>query len=478
MSGDLQHDHPHCAACRTLEARHDRERRARLESEAIAERFSRDAHYDTLTGLANRTLFLNQLEQALSRAQRSRSDLGLLFLDLDDFKIVNDTLGHAAGDALLATVGQRIRSSIRGGDTAARLGGDEFVVLVESVKDPAELDVVAGRIRDRLLAPCQLGAQDWRQKVSIGIRLASGDDDAAAVMRDADAAMYAAKQSGKGRHAHHAPRADAELAEAADLQREVREAVDAEEITVWYQPIVDLASGDVVGAEALARWQHHRRGMVPPDQFIAVAEQLDLLPDLGERLMAVVCAQTAAWNPHERWVTHVNLNPRELEDADLPERVAATLRRNALAGEQVCLEITESSLLSDDRTVRRNLKALKELGIGLAIEDFGVAYSSFSHLKRLPVGVLKIDRSFVSGVGSDPKDDAVVGAVVAMAGALGLDTLAEGVETVAQAYRLRDLGVDQAQGWLYAPAVPPDQWEGTVAAIPRHTALRFPRLAR
>jgi len=478
VSDDQPHDHPECARCRSLEARYDRERRARLESEAIAERFSRDAHYDPLTGLANRTLFLNQLEQALARAQRSRSHLGLMFLDLDDFKTVNDTLGHAAGDALLATIGQRLRASIRGGDTAARLGGDEFVVLVEAVKDPTELDVVAGRIRDRLLAPCQLGDQEWRTQVSIGIRLARGDDEADAVMRDADAAMYAAKQSGKGRHAHHAAAPGAEQEAQSDLQREVRKAVDHEDITVWYQPIVDLATGDVVGAEALARWEHHRRGMVPPDQFLAVAEQLDLLPHLGERLMSVACAQTARWNPHERWVTHVNLNPRELEDTDLPDRVAATLRRNALAGEQVCLEISESSLLSDDRTVRRNLKALKELGIGLAIEDFGVAYSSFSHLKRLPVGVLKIDRSFVAGVGTDPKDDAIVHAVVAMAGALGLSTLAEGVETVAQAYRLRDLGVDQAQGWLYAPAVPPDQWEGTVSAIPRHTALRFPRLAR
>ncbi|MGZ4436354.1 MAG: putative bifunctional diguanylate cyclase/phosphodiesterase, partial [Nocardioidaceae bacterium] len=428
---DDQHAHHDCDRCERLERRYQREHRARLESESIAEKFSREALHDPLTGLGNRTMFLGQLDTALERAHRTRTYLGLLFLDLDDFKLVNDTLGHAAGDQLLAAIGHRIAGCVRAGDVAARLGGDEFVVLVENVLDAGALEEVAERIRAKLLEPCRLGGQEWRTRVSIGIRLADGTDDVAAVLRDADAAMYAAKDAGKGRLRHHVPGSRAELVERVDLQHAVRQAVEDRDITVWYQPIVDLVSGDVVGAEALARWEHRQRGMVPPDQFIAVAEQLDLLGDLGEQLMTRACEQTAAWAPRPEWVTHFNVNPRELEDPDLPDRTATTLRRHGLAGEQLCLEITESSLISDDRVVRRNLKALRDQGLGLAIDDFGVAYSSFSHLKRLPVGVLKIDRSFVAGVGADPKDDAIVSAVVAMAGALGLTTVAEGVETLA-----------------------------------------------
>ena len=459
-----------------MERRFDRERAARLESEAIAEQFSRQAMYDSLTGLGNRALFMDQLVLSLDRARRSGSAVGMLFLDLDDFKLVNDTLGHSSGDALLTEIGARITECVRTGDVAARLGGDEFVVLCEGTGDVETLHVIADRISARILEPFLLEGHVWHTRCSVGIRVATGEDTTETVLRDADTAMYSAKSAGKGQTRVFTPGTHSRLVERVELASALRHAIAADLLQVFYQPIVDLRTAALVGAEALSRWHDAERGMVPPDEFIALAQEIGDVGAIGTRVLEAACRQTVAWGRQPGWVTHVNVHPSELDDPLLPDRVARILDQTGLSGELVCLEITEQTLVSQDATVRRNVVRLRDLGLGLAIDDFGVSYSSFSYLKRLPITGLKIDRSFVAGVGTDRQDDAIVSAVVAMAEALGLTTVAEGVETQEQAARLVELGVDTGQGWLYVPAVSPAEWSRTVDRLVGPRRLRVAKV--
>ena len=463
-----------CGRCRRLERRYERERSARLESEALAEQFSRQAMRDLLTGLGNRALFTDQLVLALARTERSGTSVGLLFLDLDDFKVVNDTLGHSSGDLLLAEVGRRITECVRVGDVAARLGGDEFVILCEDTGDVGFLEELARRIADRIKAPFALDGHVWQTRCSIGIKVAHPGETTEAVLRDADTAMYEAKNAGKGRSEVSTPGAHSQLVERVRLTSALRKAIDADALEVWYQPLIDLHRRHVIGAEALSRWPDPDRGMVPPDQFIALAEEIGEIGEIGARVFELSAHQTRQWLSTPDFVTHVNLHPRELDDPHLPDQVSRLISAAGVSGESMCLEITEQSLVSEDRVVCRNVSRLRDLGLELAIDDFGMSYASFSYLKRLPVTTLKIDRSFVSGVGTDRQDDAIVSAIVAMAQALGLRTVAEGIETQEQASRLLELGVDNGQGWLWAPAVRACDWAATVAPFAA-TALWSPR---
>ena len=445
-----------CPGCTRSRTRAARERRARLEAEAVAERFSRDALHDPLTGLANRTLLLDRLDLALAGADRGAGRVGLLFLDLDGFKTVNDKLGHSAGDRLLVEVARRLRAVVRARDVVARLGGDEFVVLCEDVADEAALTRLADAVSTVTREPLVLSGRRVSVTSSTGVRLASGGERADVVLRDADAAMYDAKTGGRSRWAVFDTRSRVRTVEHAGLEADLARGVARREFDTWYQPVVDLRTGRVTGAEALVRWQHPERGLLLPGGFIPAAEACGLIGQIGAQVLAAACRQAADWGfVRDGRGMHVNTAAVELSTHGFPETVAAVLLASGVAPRTLCLEITERQMVDDDPLVQRNLEQLRRLGVALAIDDFGTEYASFSYLRRLPVDVLKIDRSFVVDVADTARDSAIVAGIVAMARALGIRTVAEGVETVEQARALREVGVDEAQGWLWARAAPP-----------------------
>ena len=456
-----------CVGCVRLRARASRERRARVEAEGIAERFARDALHDPLTGLANRALLLDRLELALARAARTDGRVGLLFLDLDGFKAVNDQHGHGAGDRLLIELATRLSGAVRAGDLVARQGGDEFVLLCEDVQDEAALTALAEQVANAACAPWLVGGQQVVMTISVGVRLAVGGERADVVLRDADVAMYEAKTSGGSRWVVFDTVIRTRAAVRASLETDLRRGLQARELEAWFQPVVDLATGEVTGAEALARWQHPSRGLVMPDEFIRAAEESGLIRTLGAQVLQAACRQAVAWRfPQTGRVLHVNTTARELSAHGFPGAVAAVLHAEGMDAGSLCLEITERQLVDEHPLVQRNLEELRRLGVALAIDDFGTEYASFSYLRRLPVDVLKIDRSFVRDLGDSPRDAAIVGGIVAMARALGIRTVAEGVETAEQAAVLRGAGVDEAQGWLFGRPRPADAFAATW--LPEH----------
>ena len=459
-----------CPSCGRLTRRLDRERRARAEAEAIAEQVTRFALHDALTGLPNRVQLLDLLVVALDRAGRRGRRLGVLFVDLDDFKIVNDSLGHAFGDQLLQQVAGRLASSVRPVDVVARLGGDEFVVVYDDILDEAQCLSYAERLQAALAEPFVVGGTAIAVRASIGVRIAASTERPEALLRDADAAMYAAKHAGKGRAVLYDDVMRQRNQDRLALENDLRSALADGKIMACFQPVVDLRSGSVVGAEALARWHHPTRGQVRPDVFVAVAERTELILELGACILRQACQQAADWGfgAAPQQVMNVNVSARELADDTLVSRVIAALGDAELPPSALCLEITERQLVADSGVVRENLRALHELGVELAIDDFGVEYASLATLRRLPVTILKLDRSFISSLdhshrATDSRDRAVVEAITAMARAFGLRTVAEGVETEEQALTLLALGADHAQGWLFAPAVPAVDWALAVA---------------
>ena len=377
-----------------LRARAARERRARLEAETIAERFARDALHDPLTGLANRAFLLDRLELALARAERLESRVGLLFLDLDGFKTVNDTLGHGAGDRLLIEIARRLRSVVRSTDLVARLGGDEFLLLCEDVRDEAALTTLADAVAAATATPWLLDGTRVAVTTSIGVRLAVGGERADVVLRDADVAMYEAKTSGRSRWVVFDTVIRTRAAARADLEADLRRGIGKAELVAWYQPVVNLQTGEVTGAQALVRWQHPSRGLLTPDAFILAAEECGLIGQLGKHMLATASHQAVAWGyPQVGRMMHVNTTARELSTDGFPATVSSILAAAGLPARFLCLEITERQLVGEDPVVQRNLEKLRGLGVALAIDDFGTEYASFSYLRRLPVDVLKIDRS-------------------------------------------------------------------------------------
>ena len=454
-----------CPSCGQLTCRLGRERRARAAAEAITEQITRYALHDALTGLPDRVQLLDLLVVALERAGRRQRRLGVLFVDLDDFKVVNESLGHATGDRLLEQVAGRLVSCVRAGDVVARLGGDEFVVVYDDIDDEAQCLEFAGRLHQALAAPFDVDGPALVVRASIGVRMAASTERPEALLRDADAAMHAAKHAGKGQAIVFDDVMRRTNQEHLALENDLRLALARGEIAAWFQPVVELRGGSVVGAEALARWHHPTRGQVRPDVFVAVAERSGLILELGPVVLRQACQQAADWGlgSGPRRLMNVNVSAREVADGGLVPRVVAALRHTGLPAAALCLEITERQLVADSCVVRENLRALHQLGVELAIDDFGVEYASLASLRRLPVTTLKVDRSFISGLdhshpGADTRDRAVVEAITPTARAFGLRTVAEGVETSEQALTLLALGTDQAQGWLFAPAVPSTQW--------------------
>ncbi|MBL8777657.1 MAG: PAS domain S-box protein [Acidimicrobiales bacterium] len=415
---------------------------------------------DQLTGLPNRTLLADRLATAISAIGRRGRGAAVLFIDVDRFKVVNDSLGHRTGDNLLVALADRLRTSVRPDDTVARLGGDEFVVLCQDLEHQAEAVEVAERIFSVLEEPFVLGTRVHRVDVSIGIAHAeSSAVEAEDLLRDADVAMYQAKAAGGGRIEVFTTLLRERARRRLDLEDELRTALAHEHLQAHYQPVRDLAAvgaGGIVGFEALVRWHHPARGVIEPGEFIGVAEETGLISPLGELVLDQACAQVAAWRRrprHEHLTMAVNLSGRQLTEPGVAEIVDAILRRHDLPASALCLEITESMLMADSAAAAASLHELHDLGVTLAVDDFGTGYSSLLYLRRFPVGILKLDRAFVSGLGSNGADEAIVGSMIDLAHSLGMTAVAEGVETPGQLAALRRLGCDHAQGYLWSAPV-------------------------
>ncbi len=434
---------------------------AGLEAE-IAERRLADqrvvhmAHHDALTGLPNRTLLADRVGQAIARAHRSGGKLAVLFLDLDRFKNVNDSFGHAVGDMLLTAVAARLTASRREEDTVARLGGDEFIVSIPDVSDAAEAESVAARILSDLAKPFTINGHQLHADVSIGIALYPRDGDTAeTLMRNADTAMYHAKESGRGNYQFFNAQLTERVSRRLSTETNLRRALERGEFSVHYQPLMNLASGRVDGAEALLRWPQQDERLVSPVEFIPIAEETGLIVPLGEWVLLEACAQAQAWQAlHPGLRIAVNLSARQFRQKNLIGMIEQVLGESRLHPSLLELELTEGMLMHNVEEATHILVRLDEIGVRLAIDDFGTGYSSLSYLKRFPIHTLKIDRSFVRDISTDPDDAAIVTAIVAMARSLNLRVTAEGVETEEQAAFLRSLTCDQAQGFHFGRPMP------------------------
>ena len=429
------------------------------ERKALEERLAYQAFHDALTGLPNRSMLVAGLQRALERAEGGRGEVAVLFVDLDNFKLVNDSLGHGAGDAALVEVARRLGECLGAGDLAARFGGDEFVVLLEGVADEAGATGVARRIVGALEAPFRLGNKEVFFSASIGAVLgaASGRGDAADLLRAADVALHRAKATGVG-YAVFDAAMNVEALERLDLEADLRRAVDHEEFVVYYQPKVELSTGRIIGAEALVRWQSPRRGMVSPAKFIPVAEETGLIRGIGGWVLREACLQAKEWRAHlpscSRPVVSVNLSAAQLKHPGFVQEVARTIEETGVDPASLVLEITESMLMEDAERGVETLCGLKALGLRVALDDFGKGYSSLAYLKRFPIDTLKIDRAFVDGLGREPGDTAIVRAIMGLARALGLEVVAEGIETAEQLGLLKELDCDYGQGYYFARPLP------------------------
>ena len=435
---------------------HDVTTRRRFEQELTTK-----ALHDHLTGVANRALFLDRLRHALVGLRRRSGELAILFVDLDRFKLVNDEMGHAVGDEVIREAARRLSEASRAEDTVARFGGDEFTILCENADEQQAL-LIAERVLAAFTRPFVHEGREFQLAASIGIRvtdLASADADA--LLRDADVALYAAKEHGGGRAELFDPDAVQRTADVLATEQALRLALQNGEMCLHYQPEIDLATKRIIGVEALVRWQHPVRGLVPPAQFIPVAEESGLIVPLGAWVLREACAQLAAWRNagtvRDNVRVAVNVSARQLSHPELPSVVASALSAAELEPGALCLEITETALIRDPKVALANLLAIKQQGVLTALDDFGIGFSSLSQIRDLPpVDVIKVDRSFTAGLGNSESDGAVVAAVLSLARSLGLTAVAEGVETAKQLELLDDLGCDAAQGFYFSRPQAPE----------------------
>ncbi|HEY3365968.1 MAG TPA: EAL domain-containing protein [Symbiobacteriaceae bacterium] len=421
---------------------------------------ARLAFQDPLTQLPNRARFMQQLEAVLSAAEPEQTS-AVLFLDLDDFQVINDSLGHPCGDELLVTVADRLRSCLQADNLAARLGGDEFAILLVAVEDARSATQTAQTIIETLKAPFNLSGREVYVSGSIGVALSSRDiHDPQVLLRHADLAMYRAKSKGKARCEVYDRSMNAHIVQRLELETDLRRAIEHQELAVYYQPLVDTFTGRTAGLEALVRWNHPRRGLVSPAEFIPLAEETGLILPIGEWVLREACRHTKEWqetHPADPPLTvSVNLSGRQFQHPRLVEQIAAILEQTALRAASLTLEITESVMMQDVAQTAAVLQQLKALGITLAVDDFGTGYSSLSYLKRFPIDMLKIDRSFIEGLGTDPEDTAIVEAVITLAKALHVQVTGEGTETANQVRQLQALGCNRCQGYYFSRPLPRD----------------------
>ena len=418
------------------------------------------ANHDQLTQLPNRNEFLRRLDEAVARAARYGYRIGVLFIDLDRFKNVNDTLGHESGDALLVAVAGRFSETLRGSDTVARLGGDEFTVLLSEISNPQEAAASAQRLRATLAQPFVVQDQEVFASASIGISIYPDDGaDAATLLRNADMAMYRAKDMGRNIFQFYSREATEAAMQRLGIESRLRRAVDRGEFVLHYQPIVDVESNQIVGLESLVRWNRPDTGLVSPATFIPIAEETGLIVPIGDWVLETACRQLRAFHEsgHAGLRIAVNLSPKQFRRRDMAQTIADTLARTGLAAQHLELEITESSVMENPETAVLTLHALKEMGVHLSIDDFGTGYSSLSQLKRFPIHALKVDQSFIRDIPADEENAAIASAIIAMGQRLRLTLVAEGVETSEQLAFIRERGCRYAQGYLFSRPIPADE---------------------
>ena len=433
-------------------------RRERADAE-----FRREAMRDVVTGLPNRQLLADRLEQAIASAQRSGSRVGVLFVDLDRFKVVNDSLGHEAGDAVLRLVAERLRAAVRASDTVARFGGDEFVIVAPALEHEGGVERIAKAVLDVLAEPMLIGDRWLHMRASVGVTLSAahgGAVDTRALIREADAAMYRAKALGHHRYEVH-DAADTEIVDALEIEQGLRDALAAGELRLAFQPFVRLDDSGVCGAEVLLRWQHPTRGLVGPGYFLDVAEGTGLILPIGAWMLERACRLAKSWHQGDEFLLTVNVSATQLADPAIVSTIRDALRASGLPPHCLGLELTEQVLVGDEDLMLQTLHDLKELGVKLLLDDFGTGYSSLSHLKRFPIDVVKIDRSFINGVGESGVngDAAIVSAIVGMSWATGKQVIPEGIETADQVDALRRIGCGIGQGYFFAKPMPAEEFE-------------------
>ena len=440
------------------------------ERRVLEEQLAHQAFHDSLTGLANRLLFRDRVEHALELTRRRDRMVAVLFIDLDDFKTVNDSLGHAAGDDLLIAVARRLLACLRPEDTCARLGGDEFAVMVENIAEPDAAVLVARRILDALSEPLELFGSPVEVRASVGISVGATGLTTSEILRNADLAMYRAKSEGKSRFALFEPSMHTQVLDRIALKSELQRSVTAGEFELHYQPIVALQSGSIVGVEALVRWRHPQRGLVFPDEFITLAEETGLILPLGRLVLGLACHQARRWQKlgYGNLGVSVNLSAKQLASRHLPKEVVAALRGASLHPSSLTLEITESVLMLDSQGVIARLEELKSLGVKIAVDDFGTGYSSLDYLRRFPVDSLKVAKPFIDGLGSSKEQERLAAAILRIGATLRLDTVAEGIEEQIQCDVLRKLKCGYGQGYLFSRPVP---------AVDLESVLRRPLVA-
>ncbi len=438
------------------------------------EELARMAHYDALTSLPNRALLQGRLKRAMSRADRGKTLLAVMFLDLDQFKEINDSLGHAVGDAVLKEIAQRLESSLRATDTVARLGGDEFTILLEDVRSVEEISRIADKLLRAIAKRADVAGHEMHLSTSIGVTVYPLDNhDADALLRNADLAMYHAKQEGRNNVQFFSREMSERTEKRVDLLGRLRGAIARGELHLYYQPQVDVRTGGIIGVEALLRWNDAERGQVPPMQFIPLAEDTGLIVDIGEWALREACRQAKAWLDAGLGplTMAVNLSPRQFRQKNLVSMVAAILAETALPPDRLELEITESTVMHRTEEAAASLRALHQLGVRISLDDFGTGYSSLAYLHRFPVHTLKVDQSFVRDIRSDRDDAAIVSTVISLARQMNLKALAEGVETEGQLAFLRVRGCDSFQGYLFCRPQPAAEVE---ALLRRHRIASSP----
>jgi diguanylate cyclase (GGDEF)-like protein len=430
--------------------------------ELVAQRTAEIEHlafHDRLTDLPNRKLFADRCAQALASAQRSKSLVGVMMVSLDRFKKVSDTLGHAAGDVMLSEAGARLRTCLSIADTVARFDGEEFAMLLTQIGEAGDLADISVAVHESFKEPFHLYGQVVYITTSIGISLFPfNGDDSNTILRNAGAALFRAKQQGGNNHQFYAADMNAQAVERLALENSLRRAIENDEFITYYQPVIDLGSGKIVGMEALVRWQHPELGVLLPAKFIGLAEDTGLIVEIGDLVMRTACAQTRKWFDQGLGPLRiaVNISARHFQQENFLDRLVETLEETGLDPKSLELELTETSIMKNAESAARLLADIRKLGVKVAIDDFGTGYSSLSYLKRLPIDTVKLDRSFVSGATTDPDDAALVMAIVTLAHNLRLTVIAEGVETAEQLSFLRLLRCDEGQGYYFSKPVPPD----------------------